>query len=78
MHLVFAGFSAKLESRDQFVILARVSFMSTALESNSLTLEWLYNEVSSAYWTRHSHYSHCSSETCDIKPKHGVELAITI
>ena len=36
---------------DQFVILARVSFMSTALESNSLTLKWLYSEVSSAYWT---------------------------
>ena len=39
------------EVGDQFVILTRDSFMSTALESNSLTLKWLYSEVSSMYWT---------------------------
>ena len=25
-----------------------------------------------------SHYSHCSSETCQIKPKHGLEVNMTI
>ena len=46
------------------MILARVSFMSTALESNSLTLKWLYSEVSSAYWT-HSIDGGVTSCKCD-------------
>ena len=43
--------------------------MSTALESNSLTLKWLYSEVSSAYWT-HSiddGVTSCRSDTYKLK-----------
>ena len=43
--------------------------MSAALESNSLTLRWLYSDVSSAYWT-HSFdggVSSCRSDTYKLK-----------
>ena len=43
--------------------------MSAALESNSLTLRWLYSEVPSAYWT-HSFdggVSSCRSDTYKLK-----------
>ena len=49
------------------MILARVSFMSAALESNSLTLEWLYSEVSSAYWTLDGGVTSCRSDTYKLK-----------
>ena len=46
--------------------------MSTALESNSLTLEWLYGEVSSTYWT-HSidgGVTSCRSDTYKLVKNH--------
>ena len=50
------------------MILARVAFMSTALESNSLTLKWLYSEVLSECWT-HSidgGVTSCRSDTYEL------------
>ena len=46
----------------------------------------IFRKISSENWTNleailhacPSHYSHCSSETCHIKPKHGVEVDMTI
>ena len=36
--------------------------MSTASESNSLTLEMLYSEVLSAYWTHFAKQTNCNSQ----------------
>ena len=68
IYFVFEGFSDKLKSWDQLVILARISLISTAHKSDSFTLQWLYNMVSSAYWTHsvEGGVTSCRSETCKL------------